>query len=85
MIIKTINPSTEEVIEEYNTISKDEITTKTKKAKDAFGEWKKDHDKRENFLYAFANEFRKDRENMAKIASIEMRKAIKEARSEVDK
>ena len=55
MIIKTINPSTEEVIEEYNTISKDEIATKTKKAKDAFGEWKKDHDKRENYLYAFAN------------------------------
>ncbi len=85
MIIKTINPSTEEVIEEYDTISKDEIATKTKMAKDAFGEWKKDHNKRENFLYAFANEFRKDRENLARFASIEMGKAIKEARSEVDK
>jgi len=37
--IKTVNPSTEEVIQEYNVASKDEINQKTKKAKDAFEEW----------------------------------------------
>ena len=85
MSIKTINPSTEEVIQEYNTASKDEISQKTKKAKDAFEEWKKDHKKRTGFLYAFAGEFRKDKENLAKIATMEMGKAIKESRAEVEK
>lgn len=85
MSIKTINPSTEEVIQEYNTASKDEIIQKTKKAKDAFGEWKKDHKKRTGFLYAFAGEFRKNKENLAKIATMEMGKAIKESRAEVEK
>ncbi len=42
MTIKTINPSTEEVIQEYDNITKDEIINKTKKAKEAFYEWKKD-------------------------------------------
>jgi acyl-CoA reductase-like NAD-dependent aldehyde dehydrogenase len=83
--IKTVNPATEEVIQEYNTASKDEINQKTKKAKDAFEEWKKDHKKRTGFLYAFAGEFRKNKENLAKIATMEMGKAIKESRAEVEK
>jgi acyl-CoA reductase-like NAD-dependent aldehyde dehydrogenase len=85
MTIKTINPSTEEVIQEYDNITKDEIINKTKKAKEAFYEWKKDHNKRVGFLYAFADEFRKDKENLARTATIEMGKAIKEARAEVEK
>ncbi len=85
MSIKTVNPSTEEVIQEYNAASKDEINQKTKKAKDAFEEWKKDHKKRTSFLYAFAGEFRKNKENLAKIATMEMGKAIKESRAEVEK
>ena len=50
MTIKTINPSTEEVIQEYENITKDEIISKTKKAKEAFEEWKKDSRKRTGFL-----------------------------------
>ena len=49
MTIKTINPSTEEVIAEYENITKDEIISKAKKAKDAFEEWKKDNKKRTEF------------------------------------
>ena len=41
--------------------------------------------KRADFLYAFANEFRKNKENLARIATEEMGKAIKESRSEVEK
>jgi acyl-CoA reductase-like NAD-dependent aldehyde dehydrogenase len=83
--IKTINPSTEEVIAEYENITKDEIINKTKKAKEAFYEWKKDSDKRTGFLHDFAQQLRKDKENLARTATIEMGKAIKEARSEVEK
>jgi hypothetical protein len=47
-------------------------------------EWKEDIDKRTNFLYAFAKELKK-KENLAKTAIFETRKAIKESRSEVEK
>ena len=85
MTIKTINPSTAQVIQEYENITKEELISKTKKAKEAFEEWKKDHNKRAEFLYSFAHQFRKDKENLAKIATMEMGKAIKESRAEVEK
>jgi acyl-CoA reductase-like NAD-dependent aldehyde dehydrogenase len=83
--IFTVNPATEEIIKEYKLISKDEISTLANKSKKAFKEWKKDHRKRTGFLYAFANEFKKEREKLARIATLEMGKTIKEARSEIDK
>ncbi len=85
MTIKTINPATEEVIAEYETITKEEVLNKTKKSKDAFYEWKKDSNKRVDLLHEFAEQLRKDKENLAKTATMEMGKAIKEARSEVEK
>ena len=48
-------------------------------------EWKKDSDKRIDLLHDFAQELRKNKENLAKTATNEMGKAIKEARSEVEK
>ncbi len=85
MTIKTINPATEEVIAEYETITKEEVLNKTKKSKDAFYEWKKDSNKRMEFLYEFAQALRKDKEKLSQIATKEMGKAIKEARAEVEK
>src|SRR5918911_137029 len=83
--LKTINPATEEVLNEYELFSKEQLNDIVKKSKKAFLEWKEDIDKRADFLYAFAKEFRKDKENLAKIATLEMGKAIKESRSEVEK
>ena len=83
--ISTINPSTEEVIREYNLITKDEVADLARKSKKAYKEWRKDYKKRTGFLYAFANEFKKERERLAKVATLEMGKTIKEARSEIDK
>lgn len=83
--IKTINPSTEEVIREYDLITKEEITDLARKSKKAYKEWRKDYKRRTGFLYAFANEFKKERERLAKVATLEMGKTIKEARSEIDK
>jgi succinate-semialdehyde dehydrogenase/glutarate-semialdehyde dehydrogenase/succinyl-CoA reductase len=83
--LKTINPATEEVLEEYELIGKEQLNDIVKKSKNAFLEWKKDIDKRADFLYAFAKEFRKNKENLAKTATQEMGKAIKESRSEVEK
>jgi acyl-CoA reductase-like NAD-dependent aldehyde dehydrogenase len=83
--LKTINPATEEVLNEYELFSKEQLNDIVKKSKNAFLEWRTDFDKRADFLYAFAKEFRKDKENLAKIATKEMGKAIKESRSEVEK
>ena len=83
--VKTINPSTEEVLNEYEIMTKEQINDKVKKARNAFQDWKKDASKRTGLLYDFANQLRKDKENLARIATNEMGKAIKEARSEVEK
>ncbi|MFL6326548.1 MAG: aldehyde dehydrogenase family protein [Nitrososphaeraceae archaeon] len=58
-LIKTINPSTEEVLNQYEIISKEEINDITRKAKNKFAEWKVDINKRIDFLHDFAYEFRK--------------------------
>jgi acyl-CoA reductase-like NAD-dependent aldehyde dehydrogenase len=85
MEFETINPATEQVINQYQNMTKDQINDKVKKSKIAFQEWKKDANKRIDFLHAFANELRRDKENLARTATNEMGKAIKEARSEVEK
>ena len=84
-IIKTVNPATEEIIQEYEVMSKEQIIEKVKKAQNTFQNWKKDSNKRTDLLHDFANELRKDKENLARTATKEMGKAIKESRSEVEK
>jgi acyl-CoA reductase-like NAD-dependent aldehyde dehydrogenase len=83
--LKTINPATEEVINIYKIMTKEQIGEKVKKAQNAFFEWKKDVQKRAEYLYHVAHVFRQDKERLAKVITNEMGKAIKEARSEVEK
>ena len=83
--VKTINPATEEVLNEYKIMTKEQINDRVKKAQITFQDWKKDASKRIDLLHDFANQLRKDKENLARIATNEMGKAIKEARSEVEK
>ena len=83
--IKTINPATEEIVQEYEIMTKEQINDKVKKARNTFQDWKKDTSRRTDLLHDFANELRKDKESLAKTATIEMGKPIKEARSEVEK
>ena len=83
--LKTINPSTEEILNEYELISKEQLNDIVDNSKKAFLEWKEDIDKRADFLYAFAKQLRKNKENLARTATQEMGKVIKESRSEVEK
>jgi succinate-semialdehyde dehydrogenase/glutarate-semialdehyde dehydrogenase/succinyl-CoA reductase len=66
-------------------MTKEQINDRVKTAQNTFQDWNKDASKRTDFLHDFANELRKDKENLAKTATQEMGKAIKEARSEVEK
>ena len=83
--LKTLNPSTEEVLKEYDIMSRDIIIESVNNARKAFLDWRKDIHRRAEFLYAFASEFRKNKENLARTATLEMGKSIKESRSEVEK
>jgi succinate-semialdehyde dehydrogenase/glutarate-semialdehyde dehydrogenase/succinyl-CoA reductase len=83
--LKTVNPATEEILNEYDIMTKEKINESVRKAKEAFSDWKKDIHNRADSLYAFAREFRKNRENLARTSTQEMGKAIKESRSEIDK
>jgi acyl-CoA reductase-like NAD-dependent aldehyde dehydrogenase len=80
-----MNPATGEIIQEYEVMTKEEVNDKVKKAQNTFQDWKKDANKRTDLLHDFANELRKDKENLAMTATKEMGKAIKEAKSEVEK
>lgn len=83
--IRTVNPYTEEIINEYSVITKEEVIDVARKSKKAFKEWRKDYRRRTGYLYAFANELKKEQDKLAKVATMEMGKTIKEARSEIDK
>jgi acyl-CoA reductase-like NAD-dependent aldehyde dehydrogenase len=83
--LTTINPATEEVINTYDIASKEQINEKTKKAHNAHLDWKKDMDKRADHIHDFAQQLRKNKEDLARKITQEMGKAIKEARSEVEK
>ena len=83
--LTTINPATEEVINTYDIATKEQINEKTKKAHSAYLDWKKDMDKRADHIHDFAQELSKNKEELARKITQEMGKAIKEARSEVEK
>lgn len=83
--LKTINPATEQVLKEYEIFNKEQLTRVVKQARQTFLEWKISIDRRSEHLYSFAKELRKNKESLAKIVTQEMGKAIKEARSEVEK
>jgi acyl-CoA reductase-like NAD-dependent aldehyde dehydrogenase len=84
-MLKTINPSTEQVLNEYEIITEEQLDESVRQARQAFLEWKNNIDRRAEFLYAFAKELRKNKEHLARTATQEMGKAIKESRSEVEK
>lgn len=52
--LKTINPETEEVINTYKMMTKEQINEKVKKAQNAFCHQKKDIQKRAEYLYHVA-------------------------------
>lgn len=75
--VKTINSATENVLNEYDIMSKEQINAATGKAKNAFEQWKKDINRRNDFIHDFANELRRNKDSLAKIATNDMCKVIK--------
>lgn len=85
MALRTTNPATEEIIAEYDIIGKEKIFEAVKKSKIAFADWKKDIKKRTHFTHILAQELRKNKSDLARVATTEMGKPLKESLSEVEK
>ena len=85
MQISTINPATEEIISTYPEMSKDEVVKLVKQSKWAFEEWKNDYEKRRGVIYNLAEYLKENKMKLAKIATKEMGKVLKESISEVEK
>lgn len=83
--VVTVNPANEQVIHEYENMTNEQVTRIVDKSRIAFKEWKGDIRKRSMILLRLAEQLRKDKEHLAKIASEEMGKPIKESRSEIEK
>jgi acyl-CoA reductase-like NAD-dependent aldehyde dehydrogenase len=73
----TINPATEEVINTYKIMTKEQIDEKAKKAQNAFLDWKTDIQKRVDHIHDFVQELRKNKEELARTVTKEMGKSIK--------
>jgi succinate-semialdehyde dehydrogenase/glutarate-semialdehyde dehydrogenase/succinyl-CoA reductase len=85
MTIRTINPATEKVIHEYQNITEADLKNKVSKSREAFIKWRTDSKSRATFLHLLAVELRKNKESLAKVATQEMGKPLKESLSEVEK
>ncbi|KFM20160.1 putative succinate-semialdehyde dehydrogenase NADP protein [Marine Group I thaumarchaeote SCGC AAA799-P11] len=83
--ITTVNPATGEDITTFSAMGKDQVSELVRKAKRAFPEWKKDYEKRRSYIYNLVEHLKKNKTELAKIATSEMGKALKESIGEVEK
>jgi succinate-semialdehyde dehydrogenase/glutarate-semialdehyde dehydrogenase/succinyl-CoA reductase len=83
--IKSTDPSTEKIIAEYDVMTKEDIFEMVKKSKKAQRHWNGNITKRSDHLQDVAAELRKRKLELARIATEEMGKPIKESLSEVEK
>ncbi len=85
MKVSTINPATEQIIAEYDVMSQKKVNEIVENSKLAFVDWRKDIHTRIELIHRFADELRKNKKDLALVASKEMGKPIKEAISEIEK
>ena len=83
--ISTVNPATEEEIETYTTMDKSQVFGLVGKAKRAFPEWKKDYEKRRGYIYNLVEHLKKNKTKLARVATAEMGKTLKESVGEIEK
>ncbi|MEC4849248.1 MAG: NAD-dependent succinate-semialdehyde dehydrogenase [Nitrosarchaeum sp.] len=83
--ITTTNPATGEEISKFNPMDKEQVFQLVGKARRAFPEWKKDYEKRRSYIYNLVEYLKKNKMELAKVATSEMGKTIKESIGEVEK
>ncbi len=84
--MKSINPATEEIIQEYTKHKPEEVQQIIKNTQADWLLWKeKPIEKRANLLREVAKQLREEKEKLAKIICLEMGKILPEAFAEVEK
>ena len=83
--ITTVNPTTGEDIANYSAMDKNQVFNLVGKAKRAYPEWKKDYEKRKSYIYNLVEYLKKNKTELAKVATSEMGKPLKESIGEVEK
>ena len=83
--ITTINPTTEEDIETFACMDKTQVFERVGKAKRAYPGWKRDYEQRRSYIYNLVEHLRKNKTALAKVATSEMGKPLKESLGEIDK
>lgn len=82
----SINPATEEVLKQFNPLSDAELDKKILATHQAFGSWKKiPLEKKEELFFSLASILKQNKEEYAKIITLEMGKLESEAIAEVEK
>lgn len=86
MTLKSINPYTNELINEYDEHSEAEIHQRIEKAAETFSEWKFSGFKtRSTHMVNVANLLKANKEKYARLMTMEMGKPIAESRAEIEK
>ena len=83
--ISTVNPTTGEEITTFSAMDKNQVFDLVKKARRAYPEWKKDYEKRKSYIYNLVEYLKKNKTHLAKVATTEMGKPLKESIGEVEK
>jgi len=83
--ITTMNPATGEEIAHFTPMDKNQVFELVGKAKRAYPEWKKDYEKRRSYVYNLVEYLKKNKIKLAKVATSEMGKPLKESIGEVEK
>ncbi len=85
MAYKTVNPFTEETVNSFDEISKQELAEKLQKAATCFDAWRKNSfDDRKKIIKKVADLMRERSDELAALITLEMGKRIKESKGEVE-
>ncbi len=86
MSVYSINPATEETLEEIRYISKDELMLKIEQAHKAYTQWRKiSFFDKSTYFKTLIDIFEREKETLARIDAIEMGMPIREALGDVSK
>ena len=83
--ISTVNPATGEEINTFSAMDKNQVFDLVGKAKRAYPEWKKEYEKRRSYIYNLVEHLKKNKTELATVATTEMGKPLKESIGEIEK
>ncbi len=85
MGFETVNPATNETVETFESLSREDAIAAVDKAHTAFESWRRtSFDERKAIILDFAKRLRDRRDEFAKLITLEMGKRISEAKKEIE-